>query len=52
LRELDGKRRISDLSLVPALGWSFAKGKTFSSKTTSLEIYTRPVDISRHLNPL
>jgi hypothetical protein len=33
-----GRRRISERSLAPALGWSFEKGNIFLSNTTSLEI--------------
>jgi hypothetical protein len=47
-----GRRRISFLRRAPALACNLEKGKLFSSNVTSREIYTRPAEISRHLNPL
>jgi hypothetical protein len=48
--EMDvGRSRISFFRRALGLGCRQAKGKTFSSKTTSQEMYMRPVDTSRHL---
>jgi hypothetical protein len=37
LRRLNGRRDISSLRRAPALEWSFEKGNSVSSNTTSLE---------------
>jgi hypothetical protein len=47
-----GRSKILDLSRAPTLQWRLSNGKTFSSKMTSLEMYTHPVGMSKHLKPL